>query len=99
MDEGYPRPLFLVLDLYVYDLFAAFDESSKQLLAINSIISKFCTSFVVQRLTRLSLCLTRAAALAMTGSSFLTAAAEAAAELDQKIVKQCKRFSRLCKSI
>ena len=44
----------------------------------------------MQRLTRLSLCLTRAAALAMTGSSFLTAAAEAAAELDPKIVKQCK---------
>ena len=44
----------------------------------------------MQRLTRLSLFLTSAAALAMTGSSFLTAAAEAAAELDPKIVKQCK---------
>ena len=90
MDEGYPRPLFLVLDLYVYDLFAAFDESSKQLLAINSIIRNFCTSFVVQRLTRLSLFLTSAAALAMAGSSLLSVAAEVASELDPKIVKQCK---------
>jgi len=90
MDEGYPRSLFLVLDLYVYDLFAAFDESSKQLLAINSIIRYFCTSFVVQRLTRLSLFLTSAAALAMAGSSLLSVAAEVASELDPKIVKQCK---------
>ena len=44
----------------------------------------------MQRLTRLSLFLTSAAALAMAGSSLLSVAAEVASELDPKIVKQCK---------